>query len=602
MKHIRHFHADVGTAHCHKLQQSNEQLLSVHIPCKIQGVQTVALLDTGAQISLMNTTLYNKLSNKTELIDGIQIEGIVSGNRLEAKLLTDVKVLLGRKTELIWHFYVAPIKDNVILGIDFMCHYGVTLDFQAGVMKLKQLYIDLKELVAPSGEVLTVSRVLLDQYVDVPAESVLNTTARIENDSLKGTVVLSSKTFNKGITVPNMLVHAGAQETVPIQLVNTSKKPITLKPGHVVASAMMGDILVQNVSEINGADVRPDCKEALPEHLTALLERSKTFLKSSQQDELEILLKNYQDIFSKGSYDLGCFSHIQHEIHTGDERPVKQGMRRTPLGFEKEEEENLKLMLDLGVITESSSDWASAPVLVRKKDGSLRYCIDFRGLNSKTVKDLFPLPSISQCLDQLCGNVYFSTLDMASGYWQIEIAEKDRHKTAFITKFGLFEHKRMAFGLCNAPATFQRVIQFVLRGLTWDKILAYIDDVIVLGKSFEDHLNNLQLTFERFRKYNLKLKPKKCNLFHTETVFLGRKVSAEGVSVNPENLEKVQNWPIPKSVKDVESFLGFVNYHREHIPDYGNISGVLYQLTGKKAVFDWTEAHQASFELLKHKL
>ena len=259
-------------------------------------------------------------------------------------------------------------------------------------------------------------------------------------------------------------------------------------------------------------------------------------------------------------------------------------MRWTPLGFEKEEEENLKLMLDIGVITESSSDWASAPVLVRKKDGTLRYCVDYRGLNSKTVKDSFSLPSISQCLDQLCGNTYFSTLDMASGYWQIEIAEQDRHKTAFITKYGLFEHRRMAFGLCNAPATFQRVIQFVLRGLTWSKVLAYIDDVVVLGKGFEDHLTNLCMTFDRFRKYNLKLKPKKCCLFHTETVFLGQKVSAEGVSINPENVEKVSKWPVSTPVKEVERFLGFANYHREHIKDYASVTRVLYQLTGSKAV------------------
>ena len=196
-------------------------------------------------------------------------------------------------------------------------------------------------------------------------------------------------------------------------------------------------------------------------------------------------------------------------------------MRRTLLGFENEEEENLKLMLDTGVITESSSDYASTPVLVRKKDGTVRYCIDYRCLNSKTKNELFPLPSISQCMDQLSGTQYFSTLDMASGYWQIEIDEKDRHKTAFITKFGLFEHKRMAFGLCNVPATFQRVIQFVLRGLTWDKVLTYIDDVIILGKDFEDHLKNLQLTFKRFRKHSLKLKPKKCSLFYTQTLFLG---------------------------------------------------------------------------------
>ena len=115
------------------------------------------------------------------------------------------------------------------------------------------------------------------------------------------------------------------------------------------------------------------------------------------------------------------------------------------MGFEGEEEENLKQMLDIGVISESSSDGASAPVLVRKRDGSVRYCVDYRSLNAKTVKHLFPLPSISQCLDQLSGNRYFSTLDMASGYWQIEIDEKDQHKTAFITKYGLFEHKRLGF-------------------------------------------------------------------------------------------------------------------------------------------------------------
>ena len=185
-------------------------------------------------------------------------------------------------------------------------------------------------------------------------------------------------------------------------------------------------------------------------------------------------------------------------------------------------------MLETGVISKSSSNWASAPVLVLKKDGSVRYCVDFRCLNDKTVKDLFPLPSISRCLDQLSGNVYFSTLDMASGYCQIEIEEQDRHKMAFI-KFGLFEQRRMAFGLCNAPATFQRVIQLVLRGLTWDKILAYLDNVIVLGENFQDHIKNLHTTFERFAKYNLKLKPKKCVLFQTETMFLGRIVSSEGV-------------------------------------------------------------------------
>jgi hypothetical protein len=143
--------------------------------------------------------------------------------------------------------------------------------------------------------------------------------------------------------------------------------------------------------------------------------------------------------FSQGDTDLGCFSTIKHKIDTGDAAPIRQPMRRTQLGFEAEEEKNLQTMLDTKVIQESNSDWASPPVLERKKDGGVHWCIDYRALNGVTRKDTFPLPSISQCLDQLAGMQFASTLDMASGYWQIEIDEADRHKTAFITKFGLYE-------------------------------------------------------------------------------------------------------------------------------------------------------------------
>jgi len=139
-------------------------------------------------------------------------------------------------------------------------------------------------------------------------------------------------------------------------------------------------------------------------------------------------------------------------------------------------------MLQKGVIQPSISEWASLPVLVRKKDGNLRYCIDYRALNKVTVKDAFPLPRIENCIDSLPGNQFMSTLDMTAGYWQVEVSEQDRHKTAFITKHGLFEHLRLPFGLCNSPATFSNVIQLVLHGLAWKDCLAYLDNGIVFGK------------------------------------------------------------------------------------------------------------------------
>ena len=220
-----------------------------------------------------------------------------------------------------------------------------------------------------------------------------------------------------------------------------------------------------------------------------------------------------QDVFAKTEFDLGHFSEIEHSVNTGQSRPIKQRMRRTPACFTGEEEAHLKKILEAGVIQESTSEWASAPVLIRKRDGSVRWCIDYRALNDVSVKDVFPLPLVDDCLDTLAGSVWFSKLDANSAYWQVKIKDGDRKKTAFITKYGLFEHVKMGFGLCNAPATFARVMNLVLRGLSWKTVLAFLDDVLVLGKTFSYHLVNLADALSRFREHGLKLKPKKCLFF-----------------------------------------------------------------------------------------
>ncbi|VDH93238.1 Hypothetical predicted protein [Mytilus galloprovincialis] len=170
-------------------------------------------------------------------------------------------------------------------------------------------------------------------------------------------------------------------------------------------------------------------------------------------------------------------------------------------------------MLDAGIIEPSISEWASAPVLVRKRDGNVRWCIDYRKLNSVTKKDVYPLPLIDECLDTLAENEWFSKLDANSAYYQVKVKDSDKEKTAFITKYGLFHFVRMSFGLCNAPGTYSRVMNLVLRGLTWNVVLAFLDDILVMGKTFEDHLQNLRSVFERFREYGLKLKPRKCDFF-----------------------------------------------------------------------------------------
>jgi RNA:NAD 2'-phosphotransferase (TPT1/KptA family) len=370
-----------------------------------------------------------------------------------------------------------------------------------------------------------------------------------------------------------------------------SDKEIILNPGEVLTRAVGVYGCVTEEVENKTDNWTGD----LPPHLGDLFDRSCRSLQGDEVDRLKTLLIEFEDVFARDEFDLGNFDAIEHSIDTGEHKPVKQRMRRTPVGFEKEEEAHLQKMLDAGVIRPSISEWASAPVLVRKRDGGVRWCIDYRELNSRSVKDVFPLPLVEECLDTLAGNIWYSKLDANSAYWQVKIREEDRGKTAFITKYGLFEFARMAFGLCNSPATYARVINLVLRGLTWRVVLAFLDDILVLGKTFKDHLDNLRAVFLRIREYGLKLKPKKCDLFKQEVEFLGRVVGPEGMRIGPGYIKDVQSWPVPTSSKDVERFLGFVNYHRSFIKELAHRASPLQEITGKK-LFRWEDEHQVAFD------
>ncbi|MCW4335780.1 MAG: RNase H-like domain-containing protein [Candidatus Thiodiazotropha endolucinida] len=339
----------------------------------------------------------------------------------------------------------------------------------------------------------------------------------------------------------------------------------------------------------------------MPEHLEQVFTASKEHLTEQESAQLADLLNEYQDVFAKTEYDLGHFSGIEHAIDTGQARPIKQRMRRTPACFAGEEEAHLKKMLEAGVIQESTSEWASAPVLIRKRDGSVRWCIDYRALNDVTVKDVYPLPLVDDCLDTLAGSVWFSKLDANSAYWQVKIREEDRKKTAFITRYGLFEHIKMGFGLCNGPASYARVMNLVLRGLNWKTVLAFLDDVLVLGHTFQNHLNNLADALTRFREHGLKLKPKKCLFFQKEVEFLGRRVSNNRIAMSDVDILTVRNWPIPTCSKDVERFAGLANYHRGFVKDFSRLAAPLYQVVGKHK-FYWGPAQEHAFAALKDAL
>ncbi len=256
-------------------------------------------------------------------------------------------------------------------------------------------------------------------------------------------------------------------------------------------------------------------------------------------------------------------------------------------------------MLKQGVIRPSNSPWASPIVIVKKKDGTDRFCIDFRKLNQITRKDAFPLPNITEILDQLGKAQIFSSLDLASGYWQIPMLDRDKEKTAFTTFMGLFEWTVMPFGLTNAPATFQRAMQFVLTGLQGKSCLVYIDDILIYSPSFEQHCKDLTEVFECLKTHNLKLKPKKCFFGRKELAYLGHIISKNGVKPDPAKVEAVENLSTPTSLKELQSFLGLVSYYRKFIMDFATVAEPLYQLHRKGTHYYWSEETEEAFQHLK---
>ena len=259
-------------------------------------------------------------------------------------------------------------------------------------------------------------------------------------------------------------------------------------------------------------------------------------------------------------------------------------------------------MLQQGVIKESVSPWASPVVLVKKKDGSMRFCVDYRKLNAITKKDVFPLPRIDDALDLLGNSVYFSTLDLASGYWQVKMDTDSREKTAFTTHKGLYEFSVMPFGLCNAPATFQRLMERVLKGLVGESCMVYLDDILVIGKTFEQHMDNLKKVFGRIERAGLKLKPKKCHLIQPCVEYLGYVVSRKGISADPRKIQAIVEYPVPVDVKSLRSFLGLASYYRRFARNFSRIAYPLHQLTRKESIFNWDSKCQEAFDHLKEVL
>jgi len=384
------------------------------------------------------------------------------------------------------------------------------------------------------------------------------------------------------------------QQTLP-EPVFVGKIDLDAQTGSVDSTnADITDTVTEDSSE--GSTYLP---EGFPEHMKCMMQGIDRVLSPGEIDQLSRVLMDLEDVFQQPDMPLGRTDAVQHTIDIQGHHPIKQAPRRLAYQRQQIVLDELKKMLDQDVIRPSSSPWASPVVLVTKKDGTTRFCIDYRMLNDITKKDSYPLPRIDECLDTLAGAKYFCTLDLASGYWQVGMLESDKEKTAFSTKFGLYEFKVMPFGLCNAPATFERLTEKILRGMQWTECLVYIDDIIIFGRTFLEVLARLRKVLERFRAHKLKMKPKKCDLFKEQVEFLGHIVSAEGIACDPKKVDRVKNWPQPRTVTEVRGFLGLSGYYRRFIQDYSTIAGPLLELTKKGMTFQWSASCERAFEALK---
>ena len=293
---------------------------------------------------------------------------------------------------------------------------------------------------------------------------------------------------------------------VPVLVSNFGQDTVMVEPFSEIGVIAQ----VSAIQPVMNQPSRPSCDPSmLPEHFRGLLDQTCQDLDDSQRGQLANTLLQFMDLLPvPGSALTGHTDAVEHTIDTGDSPPIRCAPRRMSPQKIKQEESCVAEMLTGGQIEPSDSPWSAPVVLVTKKDGGTWFCVDYRRLNLATVKDANPLPRIDDTLDMLAGKQWFSTLDLASGYWQVSLSPDARCKTAFATHSGLFQFRVMLFGLCNAPATFERLMDRVLHGLRWSRCLVYLDDIISFWTTFDDALDNLTLIFERLRSYGLQLKSK----------------------------------------------------------------------------------------------
>ena len=604
----------------------------------LEGSPTKALLDSGSPVSIVSLDFFIKACIQNRKAEQSPAEWGEEVKRRCRRSTVSLRSYGGGELNIVSEVECCLTRGNYTVKAILQVQKGAPVDLLLGTDTLSKLGFSFQQIESdghsvellsksddigkPSDQVLAdnssdlgesghtvlptpekVAIVKLLQTARLPAHHSKLVRVAVDHEADLGSTLLFEPNLpqlhNKGVTMSDALIDNDKVATMIIQ--NRGVEPVILDQGCVMGYAHSTSMmklpkdedchLESSVKTIQGS-VRM-------EQLCESLNIKGVELHQGEQSKLMELVEKYSELFALSSTELGCTSLIEHSINTGDHLPIKQLPRRVPHFLKTKVSQHVQEMLKQGVVTPSHSPWASPVVLVAKKDGTTRFCVDYRKLNAVTKMDVHPLPRIDDSLDQLAGSCYFSTLDLASGYWQVGMHEESQEKTAFATWNGLYEFKVMPFGLCNAPTTFQRLMEKVLSGAVREKCLIYLDDILVMGQTFEEHINNLRMVFDCLLKAGLRLKPGKCKLVRKQVEYLGYVVSSTGISADREKVLAVQGFPRPTELRALRAFLGLTSYYRRFIPCYSSIAQPLYNLTRKDAPYQWTEACENAFVRLK---
>lgn len=381
-----------------------------------------------------------------------------------------------------------------------------------------------------------------------------------------------SPTFPVGLLLECALVNINsrASSKIPLVLRNTTSHSITLPSKSVIGIVSAA----QSVIPLNSSQAvsqMPSEKLAFDLHDSPISEEWKRRITDK--------LNSIPEIFAVDELSFGHTAAVKHHIRLQDQTPFKERSRPIHPSDREAVKQHLRELLDAGIIRESESPFASPVVLVRKKNGKIRLCIDYRKLNTRTIKDAYALPNIEEAFSALCGAKWFSVMDLKSGYYQVEMAEEDKPKTAFTCPLGFYEFNRMPQGVTNAPSTFQRLMEKCVGDLHLNEVLVFLDDIIVFSETLEDHEARLMKVLHRLKDYGLKLSPEKCRFFMSSVKYLGHVVDAHGVHTDPQKVSALKDWPRPVNREELKRFLGFAGYYRRFVEGYSKIARPLNALT-----------------------